>query len=116
MALDELTTTVYDALNSLSPTHKANFLLDTALALIQSGQCVSQPTQSENLRLNASCRYGPDVENYIEVYLRTPDLQKADIARALIARGNARKRSGERLLAKAQEGMFDSDTSFLHSR
>jgi len=43
MALDELTTTVYDALKSLSETHKANFLLDTALTLIYSGQCVRQP-------------------------------------------------------------------------
>lgn len=85
MPLDELTTTVYNAFNSLSQSHKANFLLETALTLIQSGQ------------------YGPEVENYIEVYLRTPNLPKGDIARALISRGNARKRAGERLLAKAQE-------------
>ncbi|KAF9456903.1 hypothetical protein BDZ94DRAFT_1176681 [Collybia nuda] len=82
---DELTTTVYDALHSLSQTNKANFLLDTALSLIQAG------------------RYGPDVENYLEVYLKTPDLPKADIAKALIARGNARKSGGEGLLAKAQQ-------------
>jgi hypothetical protein len=50
--------------------------------------------------------YGPDVENYLEVYLRTPDLPKMDIARALLARGNARKSGGEALLAKAQQGMF----------
>ncbi|RDB17685.1 hypothetical protein Hypma_001198 [Hypsizygus marmoreus] len=82
---DELTTTVYDALNSLSQIHKANFLLDTALALIQAG------------------KYGAEVENYLEVYLRTPNLPKEDIARALLARGNARKSGGERLLAQAQQ-------------
>ncbi|KAF5376699.1 hypothetical protein D9615_007860 [Tricholomella constricta] len=82
---DELTTTVYDALHSLTQHNKANFLLDTALALIQAG------------------RYGPEVENYIDVYLKTPNLPKADIARALLARGNARKSGGESLLAKAQQ-------------
>ena len=56
-----------------------------------------------------SCRppdahsYGEEVENYLEVYLRTPGLEKKDIARALLARGNARKQAGERLLAKAQQ-------------
>ncbi|KAF8064383.1 hypothetical protein FPV67DRAFT_219414 [Lyophyllum atratum] len=82
---DELTTTVYDALHSLSQHNKANFLLDTSLALIQAG------------------RYGPEVENYLEVYLKTPNLPKADIARALLARGNARKCGGESLLSKAQQ-------------
>lgn len=42
----------------------------------------------------------------MEVYLRTPGLPKEDIAKALLARGNARKVSGERLLAKAQQGTF----------
>lgn len=37
---DELTTTVFDALQNLVPTQKATFLLDTALALIAVGQCV----------------------------------------------------------------------------
>jgi hypothetical protein len=50
-------------------------------------------------------RYGQDVENYIEVYLRTPGLAKEDITKALLARGNARKRGGEKLLAKAREGI-----------
>jgi hypothetical protein len=106
MALDELTTTIHDALNSLSPTYKANFLLDTALALIQSGQYVFSCHSKNDLVfvLNTRRRYGPDVENYMEVYLRTPNLPKNDIARALLARGNARKRCGERLLAKAEEG------------
>lgn len=49
-------------------------------------------------------RYGDQVENYIDVYLRTPGLPKQDMAKALIARGNARKLAGERLLAKAQQG------------
>ncbi|KAG6877479.1 hypothetical protein C0993_006947 [Termitomyces sp. T159_Od127] len=77
---DELTTTVYGALHSLSQHNKANFLLDTALALIQAG------------------KYGPDVENYLEVYLKTPNLPKGDIARALLARANARKTGGDMLL------------------
>ncbi len=51
-------------------------------------------------------RYGEQVENYMDVYLRTPGLPKEDIAKALLARGNARKVSGERLLAKAQQGTF----------
>ncbi|KAG6917132.1 hypothetical protein DXG01_003722 [Tephrocybe rancida] len=83
---DELTTTVYDALHSLSQDNKANFLLDTSLALIKAG------------------RYGPEVENYLEVYLKTPNLPKENIARALLARGNARKAGGDSLLAKAQQG------------
>lgn len=47
--------------------------------------------------------YGDEVENYLDVYLRTPGLEKQDVARALLARGNARKMAGERLLAKAQQ-------------
>ena len=49
-------------------------------------------------------RYGEQVEQYIDVYLRTPGLAKEDIAKALLARGNARRMSGERLLVKAQQG------------
>ena len=48
-------------------------------------------------------RYGEEVENYLEVYLRTPGLDKKDVARALLARGNARKTAGDRLLARAQQ-------------
>ncbi|KAJ3484851.1 hypothetical protein NLJ89_g11949 [Agrocybe chaxingu] len=84
-ALDELTSTVCGAVAQLTQHRKANFLLDTALALIDAGQ------------------YGPEVENYFEVYLKTPGLPKEDISRALLARGNARKQGGERLLAKADE-------------
>jgi hypothetical protein len=49
-------------------------------------------------------RYGSEVENYLEVYLKTPGLSKSDVARALLARGNARKLGGEKLLAKAEQG------------
>ncbi|KIK66352.1 hypothetical protein GYMLUDRAFT_239320 [Collybiopsis luxurians FD-317 M1] len=82
---DELTSAVFDALQNLVPSRKATFLLDTALALIAAGQ------------------YGAQVENYFDVYLRTPNLPKEDIVRALLARANARKAEGESLLAKAQQ-------------
>ncbi|KAJ7607504.1 hypothetical protein FB45DRAFT_993876 [Roridomyces roridus] len=82
---DELTATVFGAVQSLSHLHKANLLLDTALALINAGQ------------------YGTQVENYIEVYLRTPDLPRNDVVKALLARGNARKAGGESLLVKAEQ-------------
>lgn len=54
---------------------------------------------------NYEHRYGEQVENYLEVYLRTPGLSKDNVAKALLARGNARKAAGEKLLAKAQQGM-----------
>ncbi|THH26388.1 hypothetical protein EUX98_g7801 [Antrodiella citrinella] len=82
---DELTATVFGAIESLSPLRKATFLLENALALIEAGE------------------YGEQVENYLEVYLRTPGLPREDVAKALLARGNARKVAGERLLAKAQQ-------------
>jgi hypothetical protein len=50
-------------------------------------------------------RYGQEVENYLEVYLKTPGLAKEDISKALLARGNARKEGGEKLLDKAREGI-----------
>ncbi|KAJ7049077.1 hypothetical protein C8F01DRAFT_1238960 [Mycena amicta] len=82
---EQLTATVFGAIQSLSSTRKANLLLDTALALIGGGQ------------------YGPEVENYIEVYLRTPYLPRKDVVRALLARGSARKAGGESLIAKAEQ-------------
>ncbi|KAJ3478900.1 hypothetical protein NLI96_g9437 [Meripilus lineatus] len=85
---DELTTTIFGAIENLPPTRKAAILLENALALIEAG------------------RYGDQVENYIDVYLRTPGLPKQDMAKALIARGNARKLAGERLLAKAQQDLY----------
>ncbi|KAI0659532.1 hypothetical protein C8Q70DRAFT_915293 [Cubamyces menziesii] len=84
-AQDELTATVFGAVESLSQVRKANFLLETSLALIEGG------------------RYGDEVENYLDVYLRTPGLERHDVARALLARGNARKTAGEKLLARAQQ-------------
>jgi hypothetical protein len=50
-------------------------------------------------------RYGQEVENYLEVYLKTPGLAREDITKALLARGNARKEGGEKLLDKAREGI-----------
>ena len=55
-----------------------------------------------------SFRYGAEVENYLEVYLRTPGLSNSDITRALLARGSARKRGGESLLVKAEHGTYHS--------
>ena len=59
-------------------------------------------------------RYGAEVENYLEVYLRTPGLSKSDVTRALLARGSARKQGGESLLVKAERGTVvpPSTTSF----
>ena len=39
----------------------------------------------------------------MDVYLKTPGLEKEDVARALLARGSARRMAGEKLLAKAQQ-------------
>ena len=68
-------------------------------------------------------RYGAEVENYLEVYLRTPGLSKSDVTRALLARGTARKQGGESLLVKAEHGTtspplhllisFDFDFDFV---
>ncbi|KAF5342852.1 hypothetical protein D9757_014921 [Collybiopsis confluens] len=88
---DELTSTVFDALQSLVPSRKATFLLDAALALIAAGQ------------------YGAQVEHYLDVYLRTPNLPKEDVVKALLTRANARKAEGENLSAKAQQ---DYETVF----
>ncbi|KAK0200681.1 hypothetical protein DFS33DRAFT_1386599 [Desarmillaria ectypa] len=82
---DELTSTVFGAVQALPPSRKATFLLDTSLALIESGQ------------------YGDDVENYLEVYLKTPNLPREEVARALLARGKARKLAGDNLLEKAHQ-------------
>ncbi|OCH92530.1 hypothetical protein OBBRIDRAFT_791128 [Obba rivulosa] len=81
---NELTETVVDALKSLSDVRKANLLLETAQSLIDAG------------------RYGDEVERYLDVYLRTPCLSKADRTRALLLRANARRISAEKLLGRAQ--------------
>ena len=49
-------------------------------------------------------RYGGMVEDYLDIYLRTPNLPKDDIVRALIVRGRARKGAGQRLLLMASHG------------
>ena len=49
-------------------------------------------------------RYNEEVERYLEVYLRTPGLSNEDKAKALLARGNAQRILGERMLARAQQG------------
>lgn len=82
---DELTSTVFGAVQAMPPSRKATFLLDTSLALIESGQ------------------YGDDVENYLEVFLKTPNLPREEVAKALLARGKARKVAGDRLLEKAHQ-------------
>ncbi|KAH6912156.1 hypothetical protein BKA70DRAFT_1422877 [Coprinopsis sp. MPI-PUGE-AT-0042] len=82
---DELTSTVCNAIQSLSQVHKAHFLLDTAVALIEAG------------------KYGSEVEQYLEVFLKTPNLPDGDVVRALLARAAARRVAGEQLLAKANQ-------------
>lgn len=54
----------------------------------------------------SASRYGDQVENYLEVYLRTPNLSKEDMTKALMVRGNARKSQGERLIDKALQGPY----------
>ena len=54
------------------------------------------------------CRYGNVVEDYLDVYLRTPDLPKDDITRALVARGRARRGAGQKLLLMASRGQSHS--------
>ncbi|KAF7318494.1 hypothetical protein HMN09_00358600 [Mycena chlorophos] len=80
----ELITAVLGAVQSLSPARQAGLLLETALTAIENGG------------------YGPDVEKQLEVYLRTPDLPKDDVVKALVARAGARTEEGERLLREAQ--------------
>ncbi|TDL26844.1 hypothetical protein BD410DRAFT_782927 [Rickenella mellea] len=82
---DDLTAAVVDAVQALPTLHKAKFLLDTSLALIDTG------------------RYDDVVENYLDVYLRTPGLPTEDTTKAMLARGRARRAAGDRLLAKAKQ-------------
>ncbi|KZV63416.1 hypothetical protein PENSPDRAFT_616581 [Peniophora sp. CONT] len=81
---DELTATVLSVVESLPQHRKASLLLEHSLALIQSG------------------RYGHEVEGYLDVYMRTPDLPEDDIAKALLARGKARKDAAQLLLMRAE--------------
>lgn len=95
---DELTATVCGALGTLSSARKADLLLETSLSLLEAG------------------RYGEEVESYLEVYLRTPDLPKANVVKALSARANARKAAGERLLARAQQGELSHSVARSRSK
>lgn len=49
-------------------------------------------------------RYGPKVEEFFEVYLKTPGLPREDVTKALLARGAARRAAAERLMVKAKQG------------
>ena len=51
-------------------------------------------------------RYGSEVEQYLEVFLKTPNLPDGEVVRALLARASARRAAGEQLLAKANQGTF----------
>jgi hypothetical protein len=51
-----------------------------------------------------SRRYGAKVEDFLEVYLKTPGLPQEDVTRALLARSTARRAAAERLMVKAQQG------------
>jgi hypothetical protein len=57
---------------------------------------------------SAYWRYSHVVEEYLDIYLRTPDLSKDDIARALLARGLARNRAGHQLFLMASRGSWRS--------
>ncbi|KAF9784563.1 hypothetical protein BJ322DRAFT_1100263 [Thelephora terrestris] len=82
---ENFTSTVLDAVRCLPSSKQAAILLDTSLALIEAGQ------------------YGPKVEEFLEVYLNTPGLPQEDVAKALLARGAARRAAAETLMAKAQQ-------------
>ena len=51
-----------------------------------------------------ACRYGGNVEGFLEIYLQTPGLPQEDVTKALLARGAARRAAAERLMVKAQQG------------
>jgi hypothetical protein len=55
--------------------------------------------------LSPVSRYDERIENSLDVCLRTPGLSNEDAAKALLARADARRIAGERLLARAQQGM-----------
>jgi len=80
-----LTNTVLQAAKKLSVTQKADFLLQTALSMIEGG------------------RYGEEVEHYLEVFLATPGISQEQISRALIGRGSARRKAADKLLTRAYE-------------
>ena len=100
---DQLTTTVLDAVRYLPTGKQAAILLDTSLALIEAGQCGGFRVILSNFS-SSFRRYGDKVEEFLEVYLKTPGLPQEDVTKALLARGAARRAAGERLMVKAQQG------------
>ena len=59
------------------------------------------------------CRYDDNVERYLDVYLKTPNLPKPKMAKALLARANARKACAEKLLAQAHKGVRQLPLNFF---
>ena len=59
-----------------------------------------------------SRRYGARVEDFLEVYLKTPGLPQEDMTRALLARSTARRAAAERLMVKAQQGTYSKIVIF----
>ena len=107
---DKLFSTVLDAVRCLPTSKQAAILLDTSLALIEAGQCGAPRLFFPHpLTHSLPHRYGPKVEEFLEVYLKTPGLLQADVTKALLARGSARRAAAERLMAKAKQG-----TNILH--
>ncbi|KAI0309909.1 hypothetical protein OF83DRAFT_1253057 [Amylostereum chailletii] len=90
---DELTATLLSVVESLPQQRKASLLLEHSLSLIQSG------------------RYDHQVEEYLDTYLRTPGLPQDDVAKALVARGKARKDAAQMLLMRAEQD-FRTASSF----
>lgn len=84
--------------------------MDYALELIEGGRYVILPTPSSRFPFNGSDgigvggRYGEEVEHYLDVYLRTESVPSEGVARALVARGKARREAGQRLLVCAERG------------
>ena len=105
--MDGLVSTVLEAVQCLPTAKQAAILLDTSLALIEAGQC-GAPRFLFPPRFNSSPpppdRYGPKVEEFLEVYLNTPGIPQQDVTKALLARGAARRAAAERLMAKAKQG------------
>lgn len=56
------------------------------------------------MRVDTNKRYGEEVERYLDVYLRTQGASGEGAARALVARGKARREAGQRLLTHAERG------------
>jgi hypothetical protein len=111
---DELTSTAFQAVQSLPATRKANLLLDTSVALIEAGECVSlMLPRHYRCNYQRTSRYGDKVENFLDVYMRAPHLPKHDLVQALRIRGSARQVAGDNLLVKAQEGPFSDQQIYV---